>query len=144
MTLYYEGRSARITHEVFEALRPCRRTFAVRELAYIHTVRDSIADIAADTTPLRVCTTGMAGLSAALAGADWPIPTTPSVTVIVVGVGVSSFAGVATWSWRRRPWELRAVYRGELVCLFRTADRLVLGQVCRALLRVKERIDEGR
>jgi hypothetical protein len=44
---------------------------------------------------------------------------------------------------RGRPLEIRAVYRGQLICLFHTRDRQVFGQVQRALLRALERLEDA-
>jgi hypothetical protein len=44
---------------------------------------------------------------------------------------------------RGRPLEIRAVYRGQLICLFHTRDRRVFGQVERALLRALERLEDA-
>jgi len=45
------------------------------------------------------------------------------------------------FSVRRPPLELRALYRGQVVSLYWTRDRLQFGQVTRALLRA---LDERR
>jgi len=48
-------------------------------------------------------------------------------------------------TWRlARPYALRAMYRGHLVDLFQTTDRLTLGQVSRALRRALERLEDAR
>jgi hypothetical protein len=44
----------------------------------------------------------------------------------------------------RRPFVIRALYRGELVTLFQTTDRLTLRKVARALLRALERVEAAR
>ena len=36
------------------------------------------------------------------------------------------------------------MYRGQLVCLFRTTDRIMYGQVSRALMRALDRAEEYR
>jgi hypothetical protein len=46
--------------------------------------------------------------------------------------------------WRRRRiYELRAVHRGREIVLYRTADRIVYGQVTRALVRALEGEQRG-
>jgi hypothetical protein len=64
-----------------------------------------------------------------------------TVMVMLAATGVVLASHVLA---RRRMQELRALYRGNVVCLFRTSDRLVFGQVCRALLRVLEVHNGGR
>jgi hypothetical protein len=44
----------------------------------------------------------------------------------------------------RRPFVIRALYRGEWVNLFQTTDRLTLRKVARALLRAMERVEARR
>jgi hypothetical protein len=60
------------------------------------------------------------------------------VGAVVLALGLT----VATASARARrvPLEIRAFYRGRLVLLFSTTDRLVLGQVKRAILRAMDTI----
>lgn len=48
-------------------------------------------------------------------------------------------------SWHLgRPRVLRAVYRGQVVDLFQTHDRVIIGQVYRALRRALERLEDAR
>jgi Family of unknown function (DUF6232) len=50
--------------------------------------------------------------------------------LLVLGIKVAAFG--------RRTYEFRAMYQGYTVCLFRTTDRTVFGQVRRALVRAFE------
>jgi len=48
-------------------------------------------------------------------------------------------------SWHlSRPRALRAVYRGQVVVLFQTYDRVTIGKVYRALRRAQERLEDAR
>ena len=48
-------------------------------------------------------------------------------------------------SWHLgRAHALRAVYRGQVVDLFQTHDRVIIGQVYRALRRALERLEDTR
>jgi hypothetical protein len=53
-------------------------------------------------------------------------------------------ARVETRAGFRRPFVIRALYRGEWVSLFQTTDRLTLRKVARALLRALERVEARR
>jgi hypothetical protein len=53
-------------------------------------------------------------------------------------------ARVETRAGFRRPFVIRALYRGEWVNLFQTTDRLNLRKVARALLRSMERVEDRR
>jgi hypothetical protein len=141
MALYYDGPTARITHEVFESWCPTGQTFVIDELEYVHTVREDTIDF----TSIRVCSTGLAGASVGLATMGWPVLGQPSVSLYaLLGLVVFTATARATWRlrWARR--EVRAVYRGRVVCLFRTTDPRTFGQVTRALLRVLEHRDDAR
>ena len=145
MVLYYRGPEARITHEVFELIQPTRQLFVIRELEYVHKVREAVVDQVTGSTPVRVCSTGMAGLSVAFGALDWPNLDHPSLALgAFVACGASTLVSVASWRIRSRPLELRAVHRGRLVCLYRTTNRRTFGQVSRALLRVLEHNDDTR
>jgi hypothetical protein len=133
--LYYAGTDARITTHMFESYQPIRQSFAIAELEKVHTTRDRGWP---DTVrgPVRVSSTALAGLLSTAAVVDHELAAHVLPSVLLVGGALIS-AGVAgaSWSVRRRPHELRALYRGQLVCMYRTNDRLQFGQVTRALLR---------
>src|SRR5262245_60011340 len=136
MKLYYIGSGARITDESFESFHPAYRSYPIRELEYIHVVRRFRLVAAAASTPLRVCSIGVSGLACLTVLAGWPLAS-PGVSVVgIVLLGAAAgLLSLCAWA-RRRPMEIRAVYRGQLVLLFATTDCLVLAQVGRALLRV--------
>jgi Family of unknown function (DUF6232) len=145
MVLFYRGPEARITHEVFESKRPTHHLYAIRELEYVHTIRRDVVEQITGSTPVRVCSTGMAGLSVVVAMTCWPVLDHPSLTLAALVLCGASFSlSAASWSIRTRPLELRAVYRGRLVCLYQTTDRRTFAQVTRALLRVLEQLDDMR
>lgn len=45
---------------------------------------------------------------------------------------------------RRHSYEVHAFYRGQRVCLFRTPDERLFGQIRRALIRALEAYADGR
>jgi hypothetical protein len=95
---------------------------------------------AAKVTPGRVCSASASGIAViAVVAGWWPAVGQPSVTAsYLVGLAVGIVFASVAWRIRRRPLEVRAVYRGDVICLFRTSDSRVFGQVTRALLRVVE------
>ena len=144
MTLLYRGPSARITHEVIETHAPYYQTYRICELYLVHVIREGIVDVAVGSPTMRACSTAMAGLSVIVATASDSLDS-PSTTV-AAAIGAAMAAGVAVKGWRirTRPIAIWAYHRGERVCLFQTRDRLVFGQVKRALLRALERIEDAR
>jgi Family of unknown function (DUF6232) len=137
---YYIGSDAQITTDLFESRTPIYQSFVIADLAHIHRLRDARwVESLRDSPQVGVCSTGLAGVCGILAAAanlvtDQILPSVGLVGAAVVGAAVAG----AYWSARRRPLELRAVYRGQVVCLYRTNDRIVFNQVTRALLRVLE------
>lgn len=141
MTLFYQGRCARITDKVFEVWCPFYRVYPIAELRGIRAewARTPMMALPA----VRVATTGIALLAAAVAIAGWSL--WHGATVVALGVAVSAGTlSIISWLTRPRPHELRAVYRDSEICLFRTTDNLEFGQVTRALRRVLERIRDNR
>ena len=95
----------------------------------MHTVKEDAILAAAASTPVRVCSAGASGVSVLVAAIGWPVFGQPSVTAVgLVAFGAGVAAASAARQARRRPLEVRAVYRGALVCLFSTTDRRTLGQ----------------
>jgi hypothetical protein len=142
MPIFYRGPGAHITHEVFQALGPISRSFAIRELRRIHIVQTQDDG---DSALARLIKGGAVVLSAVAivvalttngmdAAAMWTI-----LGLLVVGVSATVSAGC--WRPPPPPYELRATYRGQPVCLLRTPDEKLLGQVSRALLRALELAD---
>jgi hypothetical protein len=136
MSVYYLGRTARITESRIESKCPEYQCFLLDELTCIHTVRQVAIVAMAASTPVQVCSVGASGIAVLVALAGWPLLDQPLVTVIgAVVLALALTVATASARARRVPLEIRAVYRGRLVCLFRTTDRLVLAQVRRAILR---------
>jgi hypothetical protein len=144
VAIRYLGRHARITDDVIESYCPQYQQFPIRELELIHTVRPPAAVRIAASQPVRVCSAGATGLAVMFAVLGQVLHNAP-VGAGGVGALVLAVATVtASARGRRRPSEIRAVHRGQLVCLFSTTDRYALGQVARALLRVLEARSDDR
>jgi hypothetical protein len=145
MTILYRGPGARITHEVFEAQTPYPQSYVIRELRYVHVIRETVADVAVGSTSFRVCSTALTGISAAFTAAGSPVFDSPPTTVVAALVAAaSSVLSVQGWRLHSRPRTIWAIHRGQLVCLFTSHDRHEFGQVRRALLRALEWIEDSR
>ncbi len=144
MTLLYRGPSARITHEVFETHTPYDQTYLICELDLVHVIRETTADVAVGSPTVRVCSTAMTGLSAIVAAGSDTMDSPSTTVAATVAAIVAAAVAVHGWRIRTRPIGIWAYHRGQRVCLFQTRDRLVFGQVKRALLRALERIEDAR
>lgn len=144
MTVFYRGRYALVTHEVFEVRSPVPETFPIGELRSIRIVQADAKDSARQ---------GAVGTGAIILGSG-AIPATVlawqmtgSANYVVAGFLVAA-ASVTIGCLRRprnhEPFELQAMFRGRLVCLLRTTNEQELGQVSRALLRVVDRMGARR
>jgi hypothetical protein len=143
MTIYYLGPTARITDQVFESRWPIQRSFHLSELYCPHTFRDSAIDVMAASTHVRVCSSGTFALSVTVTAAGWPVFNVPVATVGGLLAAVIAGLSLAASRWaRRQPLEVRAIYQGQLVCLYITTDRSTLRRVRRGLLRALEQYDE--
>lgn len=144
MTVFYRGPCAQITHEVFEVRSPVCQSFPIRELTGIHIVGVKTKH-RAGTTAVKAVAIGLAAVIAGVAATKGQFfGASLSAMAALVVVLLSTAASVGCWR-TVQPYELRAIYRGRLVCLLRTADQVVLGQVSRALLRAVERdLDASR
>ena len=139
MSVYYVGRNARVTETCIESKCPAYQAFPIRELEHIHTVRQVRIVAMAASHPVRVCSIGASGLAILVALAGWPLLDRPMVTVVgAVMLALGLTVATASARARRVPLEIRAFHRGRLVLLFSTTDRLVLGQVKRAILRAMD------
>ena len=143
MTVYYASRCARVTDEIFESRWPVSRRFPLSELRCPHTVHDTAIRQVAASTQVQVCSSGTFALSIMAAVVGWPVFDMPAITAFgaLAAALVAGLVMVARYQ-RRRPMEIRAVFRGELVCLYRSTNRFVWGQVRRALLRALERLED--
>jgi hypothetical protein len=144
MTVFYHGPCARITHEVFETRTPNYQIFPIRDLAGIHIVRDTDRSILA--TPLARAASTALVLAAIIAGslAFYEVGS-PSIAITALLVtAVASGVAAGCWGSREEPYELRAIYRGRAVCLLRTPNERLLGQVRRGLRRAIESHEYSR
>jgi hypothetical protein len=133
MPVFFRGPDALITHREFTCLRPQPQKFAIRELEEPHIV---IAEASGATPHVTYPATAAA---AAVAAAGWPI--LGSATVSVTGlVALAALAGpiAGCFRGRRHSYEVHAFHRGRRVCLFRTSDPRLFGQIRRALVRAME------
>jgi hypothetical protein len=132
MTTYYRGRSALITHEVFEVRVPYRQRFAISELRDVHVERTG-----PDTRALGCL--GLAAMMLVGTVVSSPVLSSPQQWLAAfVAVAAPSVLGGACWRINPPAYELRATYRGYQVQLFRSCDAQVFGQVKRALIRALE------
>jgi hypothetical protein len=140
MGVLFPGPGVRITHDVVETLCP-PRTYPVGELCHPHVIHESAIDLAMASSTARVCSGTMTGLSvmAAVAGSEWL--DSPHATIAATVVALAAAVATArSWLVWRRPRALLAYHRGIKVCLFVSRDRLLFGQVRRALLRAIENV----
>jgi hypothetical protein len=138
MVIYYRGKQALITHEVFEVRCPEPQRFAIAELRDVHVLRNGV-------DPFAIRTMHLAGATAAAGIFVLPfLPTAAAWLTDLMIVVIPSLVVVLT-VWRRNPpvYELRATYRGYVVRLFTSSDERTFGQVKRALLRSLEDYHAG-
>jgi hypothetical protein len=135
--VFYRGRRALITHEVFETTQVCRRQFVIGELANVHIVRH---DPGSDSGN-RVL--GMSALVAALV----VVPVVGPASEMLAGLSVVVLLAGAVASLRRRSpvrWQLVATWGEQPIVLFESTDETEFQQVCRGLRRALERQSERR
>jgi hypothetical protein len=132
MAVFYRGEDAFITHEVFEARSPDLRSFLIRELTGVHVVHDTH-----DALFPRAAMIGIGAILLGIAVVKGSIAGLSMWTVLALAAVLSSTISLGCVR-NIRTYELRAVYRGRVVCLFKTRDTRVLGQVVRALRRAAE------
>jgi hypothetical protein len=132
MTTFYRGEDAFITHEVFEARSSDFRSFLIRELTGVHVVHETH-----DAFFPRAVVIGVGAIILAIAVVHGSI-SGPSMWTVLALAAVLSTTITIGCARTVRTYELRATYRGRPVCLLRTQDLRVLGQVVRALRRAAE------
>jgi Family of unknown function (DUF6232) len=135
----FPGPGVRITHEFVETLTGVPRSYPIRDLYQPHVIHESIVDVALSSPTARVCSGAVTGLSALVAATGTQLLHSPHATVVatIMAVG-AAVAAVRGWRQWRRPRGLWVYYRGQPLCVFVTRDRLLFGQVTRALLRAFE------
>jgi hypothetical protein len=129
MRVYYRGRDATVTSELFVGRVTSAKSYVIRDLRNVGIACDQSS---ARARPLFAATAGSAGLVGAVAA----LATGHLYTLILLTA--ATILGVAgTLLWPRPPvtWELRASYRGRPVRLYTSADVTVFNQVSRALRR---------
>jgi Family of unknown function (DUF6232) len=152
MTVFYRGPCAYITHEVFVARCPYYRRYLIRDIRHPYFARRPAEPATPDRTQLSAGSAGAAGAAALAAAAGWPVvnatPMAPAANVgvlvtfvVVVAVSVMAYAACVRVQ-PARVYELWAVYRGRMTCLFDTTDERVFGQVKRALIRAIEQVQD--
>lgn len=135
MSTLYQGRCARVTSLVFEVRCPARRKFAIRDLTRVHT-REVRPPVVPWSTSIRICSSGLAGVAAVAATAEWPAVSQQVLSAATAALLITATVAATAASWGRRGtvYELRAVHRGRSVILFRCTDRYSFDQVHDALL----------
>jgi hypothetical protein len=132
MVVFYRGHTLLITNELVEAWWPKYQRFSVKDLTDVYVFRD-VAD------PVVARGIGASAVMLVATAASWQF--TQSIAVLLIGaliVLAPGVVGAACIRTRRRPWELRATYRGIDVQLYSSRDSLTFGQVKRALVRAME------
>jgi hypothetical protein len=137
MPVFYRGRRALITQDVFEVEYVGRLQYAIRDLRGVCIVQhDSESGPAA-----RVM-----GLSA-LVAAFLFVPVVGPASRLLAGLAVGVFLIGGAVHVRRRSavrWELVATYEGVPMVLFVSEDQTEFDQVCRGLTRALERQHDAR
>jgi Family of unknown function (DUF6232) len=140
VTVFYRGRYALITHEVFEVRYPVSASFPLRELVAIQIVQEGPARATGALDKAGVGVTIVAALAIPATVVAWQLIGPPEFLVAgVVAAVLSAATSRGCWRTRQQPFELMATFRGKAVCLLRTTDQRELGQVSRGLLRAMER-----
>lgn len=133
MPIYYRGPAVQITHREFTRFGPTAQTFAIRELHEVHIV---ITEASGATPRL---TYSASAAAAAVAVTGWPLLGSAPVTVTgLVALAVLSSQTAGCLRGRHHSLELHAYYHAKRVCLFRTTDPRLFGQIRRALVRALE------
>lgn len=128
-TRLYSGPEVVITHEVFAVRGPVPQRFRIRDLRRVHVVRGELA-------LERVVTAHLSAGAFVAALVMAPILDSPFALVVMVVTAITAMgANVLCAHLRPRVYEIRALYRGFDVCLYRSADAQRFGQVRRALAR---------
>jgi hypothetical protein len=135
--VFYRGRRALITHEVFETTQVRRQQFVIGEMADVHIVRHDPGSDAANR---------MLGLSALVAALVVVPVVSPASWLVAILTAVVLLVGAATRLRRRLPvrWQLIASCSGQPVVLFESTDETEFRQVCRGLGRALEQRTERR
>jgi hypothetical protein len=142
MTTFYRGSSVRVTDEMIEVQsRSALHVFRLNDLTdiYAMTGRKARATMP-NAVAVRVCAAGLVAAVAVVVttGAAGFDPILIPLGALVVGASIASVVAICREA-RPRIYELWAVHRGGPVCLFRTANERLFGEVRRAVVRALER-----
>ena len=137
MTVYYRGPEVVITHEVFHVLTPQPRAFLIRELRGVCVVEGWRRRWVAVPAWLGSALVAVLAVTLPISFVSAP------VFVIVLVLAAASVVSVACLRDASGTYELRAVYGGREVTIFRSGDAQTFGQVKRALQRSIEIHGEG-
>ncbi|MFI7602754.1 DUF6232 family protein [Actinoplanes sp. NPDC049681] len=132
MRIYYRGPDATVTSEHFVHRTPTTtKAFLVRDLRNV-----GIASVDGAGLPTAL---PLGGGAVALVAA-WPLwKLSPLLAIGVVGLAGFGMAAAALLRRSRpRTWLLQAIYRGQTVDLYGSADARIFNQVSRALRRAIE------
>ncbi|MEU4240415.1 DUF6232 family protein [Actinoplanes sp. NPDC026619] len=132
MLVFYRGRRALITQQVFETIYIGRMRYAIEDLTDVHIVRFG---------PGFDLGNRLFGFTA-LVAAFLVVPIVGPVSEILTGLVAGVLLVGSVLSAGRRlsvRWELVAIYRGQPVTLFESADQTEFDQVRRGLQRALER-----
>jgi len=129
---YYRSADVLITDEVFAVREPVPMRFRLERLGDAQVVTDDVRV----AHLLAACGMALTLLSAAVA-VSWLDDVLDRVTVSMLGA-VSAVAIAVRWRNRSCGVELRAIYGGDEVRLFRSADPAIFGAVRQGLARALE------
>ncbi len=135
--VFYRGRRALITQDVFEVVFVAKLRYAMNDLADFYIVRHD---------PDSSSIARMMGLSALVASL-FVVPVVGPASNILAGLTAGVFAIGGVINMRRRApvrWELVATYEGVPRTLFTSENQREFEQVCRGLQRAREHRDDGR
>lgn len=147
MVVYYRGRCARITHEVFVVHCPTYQQFALEELAHLRVIEQE-----ADSPTINAVRTGSTSVAGAVATAlaagplfgaqvyDSPVMMVGLLSALLL----SLTARGACWRLAQVRQLLVATYRGRWITLFQSTDEREFGQVRRALVRALQHLEDTR
>ncbi|WP_328476819.1 DUF6232 family protein [Actinoplanes sp. NBC_00393] len=132
LPVFYRGPRAVITHSVVEVSQTAQYRFAVADLLDVHIVRH---DPEPDASGRQVL--GVSALAAAVVTVPVVGPVSILLAALLIGILVVNGA-ICLRPRRRRWWQVRAEYRGELVEVFSSRDEREFAEFCRGLVRSLE------
>lgn len=148
MTVFYTGRGARITHELFQAQQPSGdsvisgaavvRSFEIKSLHNVRVVRGDSGVPQADGSTVRLAGVGVGTVVVIAAVAGRSVLDAPYLSVVAL-TALAVTAGLCLhYARARRCFELWCDYHGTVVRIYQTTDTQTFGQVKRGLIRAIE------